>query len=899
MAVDVDEVASALGTDLGRGLAPDDVDRRLARVGPNRLAEPPGRPWWRLLAAQVANPLNLVLVVAAALAGAVERSYKEAVVIGVVLGLNGVLGFVQERRADQAVAALRAMLSPAAKVRRAGLVVEVPAEELVPGDVVLVEAGDRVPADGRLTTSVNLEVDESGLTGESVPVAKSVEPVADVGLSDRTCMLHMSTTVTRGHAELLVTGTGMATEIGHVATLLERTDTTRTPLQRQLDRLGVRLAYLAGAAVVLVAMTQLATGGGIGEVITLAVALGVAAIPEGLPAVVTVTLALGMRRMARQRAIVKRLTAVETLGATTVICTDKTGTLTLNQMTARTLWHAGRRYAVTGEGYGHDGTITAGDGRPPGDLRDVLAPAILCNDAIVRDGVLVGDPTEGALLALAGKAGLDVQALRAASPRVAEIPFDSALKYMATFHRDGTGTRVCVKGAADVLLRLATHVRLGEQDVPLDQRRRTAVEDELHRMARRGQRVLGVAVGHSPDAEPVLPTELVLVGLVGLLDPPRPEARAAIAECRTAGIDVKMITGDHLATASSIADTLGIHGDGVSGADLDRLDDHGLDRAVERTGVFARVAPEHKIRVVTALRRRGEVVAMTGDGVNDAPALKGADIGVAMGVTGTDVAKEAAAMVLTDDNFATIVGAVRQGRAIYDNIVKFVRFQVGTNVAAILTMVAGSVFFLGDAVVLTPLMLLWINVIADGPPALALGLEPARPSVMREPPRPPGAHILTGARMARIAGIATVMVVGTLLLFRHGLDRGTATAQALAFTTFVLFQVANIFNVRDEHGSAFGPLLLHNRRLWAALAAVLALQVCAVHVPLAQSLFGTTALTPTDWALAAATASLALWVEELRKLLLRTRSADRVAERGAYRVVQHEDRRADARGLRG
>ncbi|NUT93326.1 MAG: cation-translocating P-type ATPase, partial [Saccharothrix sp.] len=793
---DVVEVASALGTDLHRGLDADDADRRLARVGPNRLAEPPGRPWWRTLAAQVVNPLNLVLVVAAALAGAVERSYKEAVVIGVVLALNGVLGFVQERRADQAVAALRGMLSPTAKARRGGVVVEVPADRLVPGDVVLVETGDRVPADGRLTSSATLEVDESGLTGESVPVAKSVAPVADAGLPDRTCMIHMSTTVTRGRAEMVVTGTGMGTEIGTVAALLEGTDTARTPLQRQLDRLGVRLAYLAGAAVLLVAMTRLATGGGLGEVITLAVALGVAAIPEGLPAVVTVTLALGMRRMARQRAIVKRLTAVETLGATTVICTDKTGTLTLNRMTARSLWHAGRRYAVSGEGYGHDGTITADSGRPADDLRDVLLPAVLCNDAVVRDGVLVGDPTEGALLALAGKAGLDVHALRAEHPRVAEIPFDSALKYMATFHRDGL---VCVKGATDVLLRLATHVRQGEHDVPLDHRRRAAVEDELHRIAGRGERVLGIAIGHAadpdpvlpavPGPDPVLPADLVLVGLVGLLDPPRPEARAAIAECRTAGIDVKMITGDHLATATSIADALGITGQGVSGADLDRLDDRELDRAVERTGVFARVAPEHKIRVVTALRRRGEVVAMTGDGVNDAPALKGADIGVAMGVTGTDVAKEAAAMVLTDDNFATIVGAVRQGRTIYDNIVKFVRFQVGTNVAAILTMVAGSVFFPGDAVVLTPLMLLWINVIADGPPALALGLEPARPSVMREPPRPPGAHILTGTRLARIAGIAAVMVAGTLLLFRYGLDRDAATAQTLAFTTFVLFQV--------------------------------------------------------------------------------------------------------------
>ncbi|MEU3764911.1 cation-transporting P-type ATPase [Amycolatopsis keratiniphila] len=870
--VETTELASRLGVDPGRGLDSSDANDRLEVTGTNRLAEAPARPWWRVLVAQVASPLNLVLVVAAALAGVVERSYREALVIGLVLGLNGVLGFVQERRADRAVAALKSLLSPSARVRRDGRVTEVPAAELVPGDVVLVEAGDRVPADGRVLSTVNLEADESGLTGESAPVPKSVEPRrSEVALPDRTSMVHMTSIVTRGRGELLVTGTGMRTEIGMVAGLLERTDSTRTPLQRQLDKLGVRLAYLAGVAVLLVAVLQFAAGGGIGEVITLAVALGVAAIPEGLPAVVTVTLALGMRRMARQRAIVKRLPAVETLGATTVICTDKTGTLTLNQMTARSLWYAGRRYLVSGEGYGFEGAITAEDGGEVPDLGELLTTAVLCNDAVVQDAALVGDPTEGALVTLAGKAGLDVAALRGATPRVSEIPFDSALKYMATFHLHGRALRAHVKGAADVLLHLATHVRREHGDVPLDDDERRRVLVELDHLAGRGHRVLAIA--HGDTEVPVLPPRLVLIGLIGLLDPPRPEARAAVAECHASGIDVKMITGDHLATATSIARAVGIEGDGMSGLDIDRLDDRALEQAATTTGVFARVAPEHKIRIVDTLKRRGDVVAMTGDGVNDAPALKAAHIGVAMGITGSDVSKEAAAMILTDDNFATIVRAVRAGRTIYDNIVKFVRFQVGTNVAAILTMVIGSLLFSTGTSVLTPLMLLWVNVIADGPPALALGLEPPRRSVMDEPPRRPGAQILSAGRLTRIVLSGLVMVAGTLFAFSHGLDRGIEVAHTLAFVTFVVFQLFNILNVRDEHASAFGRLLFRNRRLWAALGSVLALQICAVYLPAAQSLFGTTALTALDWLVAIAIASSVLWAEELRKAVSRRRRA--------------------------
>jgi Ca2+-transporting ATPase len=832
-----DAIARRLAVDTARGLDRAEAERRLRETGPNRLAEPPGRPWWRLLFAQVANPLAVTLAAAAAVAGIAERSFREAIAIGVALALNGVLGFLQERRSERAVAELKHMLSPSARVRRGGAVHAVAAADLVPGDVVLVRAGDRIPADGRVLRAANLEVDESGLTGETVPVSKSASTLRDdADLADRTSMCHMTSTVTRGSAELLVTATGMQTEVGQVADLLARTRTEPTPLQHQLDRLGLRLAMLAGVAVVAVGVVLWLAGGSLGEVVTVAVALGVAAIPEGLPAAVAVTLTLGMRKMARQHAIVKHLPAVETLGATTVICTDKTGTLTMNRMAVRSVWYAGDE-----------------------NRHELLVPAVLCGDAVVRNGVVVGDPIEGALVALAEQAGIDVAAERAAAPRVAEIPFDPGLRYMATFHRTATGIRACVKGAADVVLALATRVRTEQGDVELTEPERARATATINRFAQRGERVLAVATGDATTAG-VLPTELLILGLVGVTDPPRPEAAAAIAECRAAGIEVKMITGDHPTTAVAVGHAVGITGPVLSGRDIERLDDDALTEAA----VFARVTPEHKIRIVRALRRRGHVVAMTGDGVNDAPALKGADIGVAMGRTGSDVAKEAASMILADDNFATIVTAVRRGRTIRDNIVKFVCFQVSTNIAAIMAMAAGTVLLAGTSL-MSPLMLLWVNVIADGPPALALGLEPERPGVMREPPQRVGAQILTGRRLAWITGAAAVMAAGTLGAFGLGLPRGVPVARTLAFTTFVLFQLVNLLNVRDERGSAFGPLLTRNWRLWAAIASVVALQAVAVHVPVAQSLFATTALTPVDWLTAAVIASAVLWLDELRK----------------------------------
>jgi Ca2+-transporting ATPase len=617
-----------------------------------------------------------------------------------------------------------------------------------------------------------------------------------------------------------------------------------------------------------------------------AIALAVAAIPEGLPAVVTVTLALGMQRMAKRHAIVKKLAAVETLGCTTVICSDKTGTLTLNQMTARRLFFMGRRFSVSGEGYGGAGQITPEDGQSTPDLRVLCAPAILCADARICDGELIGDPTEGALLALAAKAESDgsgknggIATLYERYPRIAEIPFDSAHKFMATFHLDGAVVRMWVKGAPDVLLARSSSWLAAKGERPLDAAMRAEFLAQNAAFAEDALRVLALA-GRSIPAEDFDPAGdllhwadgLTLIGLVGIIDPPRPEAREAIRLCQAAGIAVKMITGDHRATASAIASDLGLvsepHGEVHEGRELEGLDGAALAEFVERTAVFARVSPEHKLRIIEALQARGHVVAMTGDGVNDAPALKAADIGVAMGITGTDVTREAATLVLTDDNFASIVNAVKEGRTIYDNIVKFVRFQLSTNIGAILTVLGAPLF--GMPTPFTAIQILWVNIIMDGPPAMTLGVEPAQAGIMHALPRQPDANILTGARLLRLAIYGLTMAVGTLGAYAWGQHQGgPAYAGTLAFTTFVLFQFFNIFNARSEHGSAFNRQFFTNNKLWLALVGVVASQVVVVHWGPAQTVFDTVDLSLKDWILAVAIASLVLLLEEARKLLLR------------------------------
>ncbi|MBK6552545.1 MAG: calcium-translocating P-type ATPase, PMCA-type [Rhodocyclaceae bacterium] len=863
-ALAAETVVSELDSAPREGLSAVEVAARLASQGANRLAEKPRRPVWRKFLDQFRGLLVLILLAAAVLAGAVG-DVKDAVVIFIVVLLNATLGFIQEHRAENALAALKNMLAPSARVRRGGSVGLVEAAELVPGDIVLLEAGDRVPADARVLLAHAAEVAEAALTGESQPVAKTPEAVDEKSvLAERRGMVFMNTVVTRGRLEAVVVATGMATEMGRLAWLLAEAAESATPLQVQLDALGKRLAAIAVAVVGLMFVAGLWRGDDLARTAMTAIALAVAAIPEGLPAVVTVTLALGMHRMARRNAIVKRLAAVETLGCTTVICSDKTGTLTLNRMTARSLYCAGRRHPT-------------GEDVPVGrDLGAWLMPAALCNDARMRDGDLIGDPTEGALLTLAAKAGLDAERLTEKTPRIAEIPFDSAHKFMATFHHDGEVVRMWLKGAPDVLLARAGRW-LGEaREQALDGTARAAFVAENEALAGEALRVLALAkrdiAAHDFDPAGDLmawANDLTLTALVGIIDPPRPEAKEAIRVCREAGVEVKMITGDHPVTAAAIARDLGLEGEVHEGSALDGLDAPALAALVERSAVFARVAPEHKMRIIDSLKSQGHVVAMTGDGVNDAPALKTADIGVAMGITGTEVTKEAATLVLTDDNFATIVRAVKEGRTIYDNIVKFVRFQLSTNIGAIFTVLGAPVF--GFATPFTAIQILWVNIIMDGPPAMTLGVEPARPGIMRQPPRAAAAAILSWQRMWRIALYGLTMAAGTLAVYAWGLTTPgeVATANTLAFTTFVLFQFFNIFNARAEHGSAFNRQFFSNGKLWLALAAVLGLQVVAVHWAPAQAVFDTVDLTALEWAIAVLVASTTLWLEELRKLLVR------------------------------
>jgi P-type Ca2+ transporter type 2C len=863
---DAAEVAGLFGVAPAMGLTTDDVRLRTATWGANELAEPARRPQWLRFLDQFRNWLIGMLLVAAVVAGFVG-DVRDAFVIAVVLTVNAILGYLQERRAERSLEALRQMLVPTARVRRDGQVTVVSARELVPGDVVLLEAGDRVPADGRLVLAASVEAAEAALTGESQPVAKTTTPsTADgdepVPVAERTGMLFMNTALTRGRAEMIVTATGMLTEVGTIAEALRTGAEPPSPLAVQMDSLGRRLALVSGIAVAAYALVALIRGEDLADLALRAVALAVAAIPEGLPAVLALTLALGVHRMARRGAIVKRLASVEALGSATVVCSDKTGTLTLNEMTVHALWSAGGLYEVTGEGYDTAGTVRSADGERTTQLHDALRPFVLCNDARLTPDGIIGDPTEAALLVLAAKAGLDTDALRAGAQRGGEVPFDPAAKYMATFHTDAGGsTRVHAKGAVDVLLDRCTHLLTGQGPAPLTAEHRREAADAARRMGRQGLRVLGAATAVTDQAHPDDVTGLTLTAIAGIADPPRPQARDAVALALAAGVTVKMITGDHADTATAIARELGITGDVVTGTDLARMSAHDLADRIEDIGVFARVAPEHKVTIVRALSEGGHIVAMTGDGVNDAAALRAAHIGVAMGITGTDVAKEAADMVLTDDDFSTIVRAVREGRSIYDNIVTFIRFQLSTNIGAILALLV--TVLAGLPAPMSAIQLLWVNIIMDGPPAMALGVDPPRGNVMHRPPRSPGERILGARRLIAIIRSGAVMAIGTVAVFAAARQlTDAASAATMAFTTFVLFQLCNALVARSEDDPVLGRHQLHNRTLWISLAAVLVLQVVAVQAPFAHGVFDTVPLSAAQWAICLATASTVILTEQ-------------------------------------
>ncbi|WP_028280812.1 cation-translocating P-type ATPase [Arthrobacter sp. H5] len=888
------ESTAALDVDPSVGLTTTEVGARREKFGANVLTGEAKMPGWKRILRLLTDKMILVLVIAAVVSAVVSREWETPVVILAVIVLNTALNYVQESRAENSLAALRTMSVNTSRVRRNGTEAEVANEDLVPGDIVLLDAGETVPADGRILEAARLQVAEAVLTGESEPAAKTTGTLEDpaLPLGDRTNMLFMNTDVSRGRAVLMVTGTGMDTQIGGIATLLEGAGTEKTPLQGRIDQLAQLLTVVALAVVTVVFILGLLRGQSWSEMLITAVSLAVATIPEGLTAVVAFTLAMGASRLARRGAIIKQLTAVETLGSTTHIATDKTGTLTLNEMTARRLHMTGRTFRITGEGYSTDGKILSGDGDGLPVMSDALMSMALCNDARIRDGKLVGDPTEGALVVLAEKGGIDVEGVRGNHPRVAEVPFDSEYKFMATFHEQnftrGDSTparfRCFVKGAPGVLLEQADSILLSDGILPLTAEGRTAVQKEVQAMAAEGLRTLMVAGrrldGDLPVDEDQLraaASNLTIYAVVGIVDPPRTEAADAIATARTAGIAVHMITGDHLVTASSIAGQLGISGEAASGREIDDMDDAELNRRAAGFGVLARVAPEHKIRVVKALQQGGNIVAMTGDGVNDAPALKQADIGIAMGITGTDVSKGAAKMILTDDNFATIISAVQEGRGIYANIIKFVKFQLTTAWGFVLIFLTAGVLGLAGGAPFTALQILWVNIIMDGPPALALGVDPAEPDTMKHNPRPANEPLLNRGRLGRILGLGAVMAAGTtavLALAPAMFPESSADPMlptTLAFTTFVFFQVFNLLNVRSESGSVFSLQTFTNRSIWVALLAVVVLQVLVVNVDLLQGFFDTTALSSAQWGLALLVGSSVLWVEEIRKAIVRSR----------------------------
>lgn len=891
------DVARALGTDPATGLSVSEAERRLEAYGTNQLAGKPPVPAWRKILALLSDRLILVLLAAAVLSAVVSRELETPIVILAVVILNTCLNYVQERRAENSLEALRRTDVGTTRVRRGGAVSTLPRTELVPGDIVLLEAGDSVPADGRLLEAVRLQAAEAALTGESQPVNKDAASLqaADAPVADRHGMLYMGTDISRGRAVMVITGTGMDTQMGRIAHLLGSTRDEKTTLQRSIDQVAALLTWIALGVVALVFVLGLLRGEDLNTLLLTSVSLAVATIPEGLTAVVAFTLAMGASRLAARGAIIKQLSAVETLGGTSQICTDKTGTLTLNEMTARRILSAsGRRFRVTGTGYGVEGKILSPDGGEVPALTEAYLAMVLCNDASVADGVLTGDPTEGALVVLAEKAGIDAVEARAEHPRVAEVPFDSEYKYMATFNaneRMPDSLWCNVKGAPGIVLDLCDQIAGESGPEPLTPAHRELLLGEVEAIADAGLRTLAVAgrpFGALPPTEPEqlrrAVSGLVLYAVVGIMDPPRKEAREAIEEARAAGIQVHMITGDHLVTASAIAKDLGIPGEAVPGSRLDTLSDAELQELAPKVGVLARVSPEHKLRVVEALQADGSVVAMTGDGVNDAPALKRADIGIAMGITGTDVSKGAARMILTDDNFATIVAAVREGRGIYANILKFVRFQLTTAWGFVLIFLAAATFGFAGGAPFTAIQILWVNIIMDGPPALALGVDPTDPRVMQQPPRKRREPLLTGQRLAALFVSGAVMAAGTcwvLLqapsLFPESAAASGNFASTMAFTTFVFYQVFNLLNVRSETSSVFSLQTFTNRAVWFSLGAVVLLQVLVVQLGFFEDLFDTVPLSSDQWMLCLGVAATIIVVSELSKAVgaLRRRTATR------------------------
>ncbi len=919
----VDGVLAALDVNPHSGLSQAEAKARLQKYGKNELTSEPPAPAWKKFLAQFQDVLVILLLIATAISLALwlyERESAlpyEAIAIFSVVLLNAVMGYIQESKAESAVAALRKMSAAHAKVFRAGEPQNIPANELVPGEIILIEEGDTIPADARLIQSTALQTAEAALTGESLPVSKDTLPIADdAGLGDRHNMVFSGTAATYGRGKAVVTATGMQTQIGLIAGMLKETPKETTPLQKELTRVGKLLGFI----VVVIAVVMIATiiliedihgFAALFDVLILGVALAVAAVPEGLPAVVTAVLSIGVQRMARRNAIVRHLAAVETLGSASVIASDKTGTLTKNEMTVRSVVTASGRFQFEGTGYAPEGKVSlvnadgkqyTVDGSTKIELRRTLAVADRANNAALKehDGrwTVQGDPTEGSLIVAARKAGLKSDVLGARFERIGEVPFSSERKLMTTVHMDAEQEErllVFTKGAPDILLARCSQELVEENTRALTAQRRAEILKVNDELARNALRTLGVAYrtlqADAFDSDAVderLEKDLVFAGLIGMIDPPREEAKDAVARAKGAGIRPIMITGDHPITAAVIARELGISSDGraVTGAEIDKMqDDVVRAQTIKEVSVYARVNPEHKLRIVKALKREGAIVAMTGDGVNDAPALKTADIGIAMGITGTDVSKEAADIVLADDNFASIVAAVEEGRAIFSNIRKFLRYLLSSNIGEVMAMFFGVV--LADVIELKagsggglvlPLLatqILWINLVTDGAPALALGIDPMDVGVMDQPPRPKREGVITRPMWFGIFFVGVIIGIGTLLVLDAslpgGLIEGSGSmryAQTMAFTTLVFFSLFNVFNARSDERSAFSGMF-SNIWLWAAVLLSILLQVAVIYIPFLQQAFSTVALSFADWWRCIAMASSVLWLRELSKVISR------------------------------
>ncbi len=905
----IEETFDALDTG-SHGLKREEAERRLEAVGPNEIETAEKISKWEILLAQVKNPLVFVLM-AAAIISLLAGKTTDAIVIVVVIVLNTLIGFFQEYRAEEALEALKSQAAPEAEVVRYSVELGEPVERriptrgIVPGDLILLYAGAKVPADARLIEAANLEVEEAMLTGESLSVRKTTAPLEqeELTIAERTNLIFGGTIVTNGRGRAVVYATGKQTEMGKIATLIQETEKGISPLQRQTLDLGQKLGIFALCASVLTVILGVVRGMGLEEVFLFALASAVSSIPEGLPAVMSITLAVGVNRMARRNAIIRKLSAVDTLGAATVICSDKTGTLTTNQMTVQQVMADAKTIHVTGVGFEPRGRFEREgklyDPTATPDLRLALHIGALCNDARLvqhkqEEGFvweIRGDPTEGALVVAAAKAGHHKETLEARYHRIDELPFSSETKFMATFHQGQEGeVWVFVKGAPETILERAPEIRENAQARPMEEGDREHILEENHRMASEALRVLGLAyqiiepeeVGAFKEAlEYGHPADLIFVGLVGMMDPPRPEVPEAVARCKRAGIRVMMATGDHKVTGAAIAREVGILEEGgrvMTGAELMHLSDEELDAVIEKVAVFARVAPEHKHRIVETLQRLGHVVAMTGDGVNDAPALRAAQIGVAMGITGTDVTKETAEMVLTDDNFTSIVNAVEEGRVVFQNVRKVVKYLIATNFGEILTILTSLIIFPVGRLIFNPVQILWVNLVTDGLLDITIALEPREGDVMEEPPRPVNARIINREILLNTVYVALFMAAGVLWMFGRTHQNGEGVrAQTIAFTTLAMYQVFNALNVRSRRQSVFQLGLFTNRYLLGAIGISVGLQYLATRVPFMQLALGTEPLTWQDWGLIVLVSSSIFVADELRKLVQRRRRA-RVSE---------------------